>query len=117
MKAVHLSPHEQERLWRTGGHPGRWTGTVRVVRDRLPLLHSTVGLGPDAPAWLPPVAPRAYASTVHIADEHSDVRTGDDAVRPPLRGGWVTTAWGTELHHVVRASVALTPAAPVRMPA
>jgi urease accessory protein len=112
-----LTATEQVLLGRTGEEPGRWTGTVRVVRERLPLLHTTVGLGPDAPAWLPPVAPRAYASTVHIADEQAEVRTGQDAVRLPLPGGWVTTAWGSELHDVVRAAAALTPAAPVRMPA
>lgn len=112
-----LTATEQVLLGRTGEDPGRWTGTVRIVRDGLPLLHTTVGLGPDAPAWLPPVAPRAYASTVHIADEQTDVQTGDDAVRLPLPGGWVTTAWGAELHHVVRAASALTPTAPVRMPA
>jgi len=112
-----LTATEQVLLGRTGEDPGRWTGTVRIVRDGLPLLHTTVGLGPDAPAWLPPVAPRAYASTVHIADEQTDVQTGDDAVRLPLPGGWVTTAWGAELHHVVRAAAAPTPTAPVRMPA
>ena len=112
-----LTATEQVLLGRTGEDPGRWTGTVRVVREGVPLLHTTVGLGPGAPAWLPPVAPRAYASTVHIADEQSDVQTGDHAVRLPLPGGWVTTAWGAELHHVGRAAAALTPAAPVRMPA
>jgi urease accessory protein len=65
---------------------------------------------------LPPVAPRAYASTVHIGSP-ADVLTADDAVRLPLPGGWVTSAWGSELHHVVRAVAALTPAAPVRVPA
>jgi urease accessory protein len=64
------------------------------------LLHTTVGLGPGEPAWLPPVAPRAYASWVHIGVEKTDVATADDAVRLPLPGGWVTTAWGAELHRV-----------------
>ena len=32
--------------------------------------------GPAQPAWLPPVAPRAYASTVHIGDETTEVATG-----------------------------------------
>jgi len=112
-----LTAAEQVLLGRTGEEPGRWTGTVRVVRDGRPLLHTTVGLGPDQPAWLPPVAPRAYASTVHIANDETDVLTGDDAVRLPLPGGWVTTAWGSELHRVVRAAAALTPDAPVRVPA
>ena len=69
------------------------------MRAGRPLLHTTVGLGPGAPAWLPPVAPRAYASTVHIGDRRRpSVLTGEDAVRLPLPGGWVATAWGEELH-------------------
>jgi urease accessory protein len=113
-----LTATEQVLLGRTGEEPGRWTGTVRVVRDGRPLLHTTVGLGPGQPAWLPPVAPRAYASTVHIGNHGTnDVLTGEDAVRLPLPGGWVTTAWGTDLHRVVQAAAALTPGAPVRMPA
>jgi hypothetical protein len=47
---------------------------------------------------LPPVAPGAYASAVHIGDEKSEVATAGDAVRLPLPGGWVMTAWGEELH-------------------
>ena len=62
------------------------------------MPHTTVGLGPGEAAWLPPVAPRAYASRVHCAaeagDDAADVATGEDAVRLPLPGGWVTTAWG-----------------------
>jgi urease accessory protein len=112
-----LTATEQVLLGRTGEEPGRWTGTVRVVRDGRPLLHTTVGLGPGQPAWLPPVAPRAYASTVHIGDGDATVLTGEDAVRLPLPGGWMTTAWGTDLHRVVRAAAALTPGAPVRVPA
>ena len=113
-----LTATEQVLLGRTGEEPGRWTGTVRVARDGRPLLHTTVGLGPGQAAWLPPVAPRAYASTVHIGNhETNDVLTGEDAVRLPLPGGWVATAWGTDLHRVVRAAVALIPDAPVRVPA
>jgi urease accessory protein len=109
-----LTATEQVLLGRTDEEPGRWTGTVRMVREGWPLLHTTVGLGPGEPAWLPPVAPRAYASTVHIGSA-ADVLTVDDAVRLPLPGGWVTTAWGTELHRVVRALDAL--GAPVQVPA
>ncbi|MCW2705200.1 MAG: urease accessory protein [Blastococcus sp.] len=113
-----LTATEQVLLGRTGEEPGRWTGTVRVARDGRPLLHTTVGLGPCQAAWLPPVAPRAYASTVHIGNhETNDVLTGEDAVRLPLPGGWVATAWGTDLHRVVRAAAALIPGAPVRVPA
>jgi urease accessory protein len=61
------------------------------------------------PAWLPPVVLRAYASTVHAADDETGVATGKDAVRPVLPRGWVTTAWGAELHRVVRAADELTP--------
>lgn len=110
-----LTATEQVLLGRTGEEPGRWTGTIRVVRAGRPLLHTVVGLGPGEPAWLPPVAPLAYASTVHIADEEAEVVTGDDAVRLPLPGGWVTTAWGRELHRVVSAVDALD--APIRVPA
>lgn len=109
-----LTAAEQVLLGRTGEEPGRWTGTTRIVRSGRPLLHTTVGLGPGEPAWLPPVAPRAYASTVHLADDESDVMTSDDAVRLPLPGGWVATAWGSELHRVLRAAEALTPGAQVR---
>jgi urease accessory protein len=108
-----LTATEQVLLGRTGEEPGRWTGTTRVLRDGRPLLHTTVGLGPGEAAWLPPVAPRAYASTVHIGAD-ADVRTGEDAVRLPLPGGWVTTAWGAELHRVVRAADELTPGAHLR---
>ncbi len=97
-----LTAAEQVLLGRSGEEPGRWTGTTRVVVDGRPLLHTTVGLGPGAPAWLPPVAPRAYASTVHVG-QAAGVLTADDAVRLPLENGWVATAWGTELHSVVRA--------------
>jgi urease accessory protein len=106
-----LTATEQVLLGRSREEPGRWTGTVRVTREGRPLLHTTVGLGPGEPAWLPPVAPRAYASTVHIGADQAAVLTGEDAVRLPLPGGWVTTAWGAELHRVVRAAAALAPAA------
>src|SRR3954454_19336279 len=132
--AVHLSPHQQERLLlsyaaeltvglgpaaglsateqvllgRSGEKPGRWTGTTRVVPDGTPLLHTTVDLGAGAPSWLPPVAPRAYASTVDVRAGKAEVATGQDAVRLPLPGGWVSTAWGAELHQVVAALDALS---------
>jgi len=108
-----LTATEQVLLGRTGEEPGRWTGTTRVERAGRPLLHTTVGLGPGEPAWLPPVAPRAYASTVHLGAD-ADVLTGEDAVRLPLPGGWVTTAWGEELHRVVGAADALTPGVDLR---
>lgn len=95
-----LTASEQVLLGRTGEEPGRWTGTTRIERCGRPVLHTTVGLGPGEPAWLPPVAPRAYASTVHIGDEEPAVATAVDAVRLPLPGGWVGTAWGEELHAV-----------------
>ncbi|MGY1815095.1 urease accessory protein UreD [Blastococcus sp. SYSU D00820] len=102
-----LTATEQVLLGRTGEEPGRWTGTTRVVREGHPLVHTTIGLGPGAPAWAPPVAPVAYASTVSLGAGRQDVATGEDAVRLPLPGGWVATAWGTQLHRVVRALDAL----------
>ena len=105
---------EQVLLGRAGEEPGRWTGTTRIERNGRPLLHTTLDLGPGAAAWWPPVAPRAYASTVHLADDVAEVATGPDAVRLPLPGGWVATAWGAELHRVVAAVESLTgPAARV----
>ena len=110
--AAGLTSAEQVLLGRRGEKPGRWTGTTRVVREGRPLLHTTVDLGPGAPAWLPPVTPRAYASTVHLdAGAHPSqqpVATGEDAVRLSLPGGWTATAWGTELHRVAGALARLT---------
>jgi urease accessory protein len=105
-----LSATEQVLLGRAGEAPGRWTGTTRIERNGRPLLHTTVGLGPGEPAWLPPVAPRAYASAVHIGNGKTEVATAEDAVRLPLPGGWVTTAWGAELHRVVSIVERLVPA-------
>jgi urease accessory protein len=96
-----LTATEQVLLGRMGEQPGRWTGTTRIERSGRPLLHTTVGLGPGAPAWLAPVAPRAYVSTVSIGTPRADVGTGVDAVRLPLPGGWVGTAWAGELHEAV----------------
>ena len=113
-----LTATERVLLGRAGEEPGRWTGTTRIVREGRPLLHTTVGLGPGEPAWLPPVAPLAYASTVHLGGSGShpaSVRTGNDAVRLPLPSGWVTTAWGRELHRVMAAADEL--AGPARVPA
>jgi urease accessory protein len=78
----------------------------RRLRLNLPDA-TTLRLGPGAPAWLPPVVPRAYASTVHLSSGTSAVVTGTDAVRLPLPGGWVTTAWRGELRRVVAAVAAL----------
>jgi urease accessory protein len=76
-----------------------------------------LGLGPGEAAWLPPVAPWAYASTVHIGADEADVPTKEDAVRLPLPGCWVTTARGSEQHLVARATAALTPRVGVQVPA
>ena len=56
---------------------------------------------------------------MHVSGEDTDVdvRTGEDAVRLPLPGGWVSTAWGTELHRVVRAVDGLDPRTVARVPA
>jgi urease accessory protein len=104
-----LTATEQVLLGRVGEEPGRWTGTTRVERNGRPVLHTTIGLGPGAPAWLPPVAPRAYVSTVRIGDHPPPgVSTGDDAVRLPLPGGWVATAWAAELHQAAGQLRAVT---------
>jgi urease accessory protein len=103
-----LTATEQVLLGRMGEEPGRWTGTTRITRTGRPVLHTTVGLGPGAAAWLPPVAPRAYVSTVAIGDPRAEVETGVDAVRLPLPGGWVGTAWAGELHEAVARLAAVT---------
>jgi urease accessory protein len=93
----------QVLLGRMGEKPGRWTGTTRIERAGRRMLHTTVGLGPGAPAWLPPVAPRAYVSTVSVGNPRGEVEVcpGPDAVRLPLPGGRVGTAWAGELHEAV----------------
>jgi urease accessory protein len=109
-----LTACEHVLLGRTAEEPGRWTGTTRIERGGVPVLHTTVDLGPGNRCWLPPVAPRAYASTVHLgapADPPAgarggapaEVAVGADVVRLPLPGGWVTTAWGDQLHRVAAA--------------
>lgn len=107
-----LGATEHVLLGRTGEEPGRWTGTTRIARGGVPLLHTTLDLGPGAPSWLPPMTPRACASTVHVSPGTSaDVQAGVDAVRLPLTGGWVATAWGERLHQVTSAAAALEPGA------
>ncbi len=101
-----LAATDHVLLGRSGEEPGRWTGTTRVEQAGRPLLHTTVALGPGAPGWLPPVAPRAWAATVSVG-ARLPVATGQDAVRLPLEGGWSATAWGSELHRVVQALEAL----------
>lgn len=108
-----LTATEQVQLGRTGEQPGRWTGTTRVERAGVPLLHTTVGLGPGAAAWLPPVAPRAWASTVHLGCAAGRV-TGEDAVRLPLERGWVASAWGDRLAPTRTRLAALGGATPVQ---
>ena len=118
-----LTAAEQVLLGRSNEEPGRWTGTTRIERDGTPLLHTTVALGPGAPAWLPPVAPRAYASAVQLGSgfpdsvQDTDTATAEDAVRLPLPGGSVTTAWGDQLHRVVLALEELAPRPAARVPA
>jgi urease accessory protein len=104
-----LTATEQVLLGRAGEAPGRWTGTTRIERSGRPLLHTAVGLGPGAPAWLPPIAPRAYVSTVSVGGPLAEVATGVDAVRLPLPGGWVGTAWAGELHEAVTRLASVAP--------
>lgn len=114
-ETAELTATERVLLGRTGEEPGRWTGTTRVQRAGRPVLHTTVDLGPGAAAWLPPVTPRAYVSTVHLHSGFAEVAAGQDAVRLPLPGGWVTTGWGAELHRVSAAVAVLDQ--PVAVPA
>jgi urease accessory protein len=44
---------------------------------------------------------------VHVGSP-APVTTAGDAVRLPLDGGWVATAWGEQLHLVAAALAALT---------
>jgi urease accessory protein len=93
------------------GGPAPDTGSPagpRVVRAVRPLLHTTLDLGPGAPARLPPVAPRAYASTVHVGSDDRPAATRADGVRLPLPGGGTATAWVAELHRVTGALATLT---------
>ena len=82
------------------------------------MLHSTVGLGPGTPSWLSPPAPGAYASAVLLAPSNPraevEARTGDDAGRPPLPGGWLGTAWGRGLDGTVARLAALDGAVAAR---
>jgi urease accessory protein len=87
---------ERVVLGRAAEGPGRWTGTVRVERDR-PLLHTTQELGPGAAGWAHPFTPRAYASELVLDGSSVDPAVGPDAVRLPLAGGWVATAWADHL--------------------
>jgi urease accessory protein len=55
---------------------------------------------------------------VHLGSEPAEVGTAENAVRLPLRSGWVTTAWGAEIHRVVAAAEASGgPVSRGRMPA
>jgi urease accessory protein len=63
----------QVLLGLAGEEPSRCTGTTRIAVDGQPVLHTTIELGLGAPAWLPPVVPRAYASTVHLGSEPAEV--------------------------------------------
>jgi urease accessory protein len=110
-EGAELTATEQVLLGRTGEEPGRWTGTTRLTLAGRPVLHTTTGLGPGAPAWAGPFTPRAYASTVHLGREGT-AGTGTDAVRLPLPGGWVATSWGDRLHRVVAALDQLVPGRP-----
>jgi urease accessory protein len=88
---------ERVVLGRAGEGPGRWTGTVRVERCGRPLLHTTQELGPGGAGWAPPFTPRAYASELVLDGSEVIPAVGADAVRLPLPGGWIGTAWADEL--------------------
>src|SRR3954467_10442489 len=44
--AAVLTATEQVLLGRTAEEPGRWTGTTRIERVGVPVLHTSVDLGP-----------------------------------------------------------------------
>jgi urease accessory protein len=88
---------ERVVLGRTGEAPGRWTGTVRVERAGVPVLHTTQDLGPGGAGWAPPFTPRAYASELVLDGSAGTPEVGVDTVRLPLPGGRTTTTWGAEL--------------------
>lgn len=100
---------ERVMLGRHGEPPGQWSGTTRVERDGVPLVHTTLALGPDAPAWRPPMTPRAYATDL-LVDEQAEreSRTEGCAVLLPLPGGRISTAWGERLDQVLAAIDRLT---------
>jgi urease accessory protein len=101
---------------RAGEGPGRWTGTARIAGERPAGAAGHRRVRARGGRLVAAGAPRAYASSVHLADP-AGAGTGLDAVRLPLPGGWVTTAWGRELHPVVAAAEALTGPAAARVPA
>jgi hypothetical protein len=115
---VHLTPHEQQGLplsYAAELARRRRAGGLQLnLPEATAIAEFTADLGAGEAAWLLPVAPWAYASTVHIR-RPADGLTADDAFRLPLPCGWVLTAWGAELHRVVRALDAL--GAPVAVPA
>ena len=94
-----LTATEQVLLGRIGEEPGRWTGTTRVVAGRpAAAAHHR-----RARARVrPPGCRRSRRGPMHprcrSVRTPAEVLTGEDAVRLPLPGGWVATAWGGELH-------------------
>ncbi len=107
-----LTATEQVQLGRVGEEPGRWTGTTRVERAGVPLLHTTVGLGPG-PGPGCPRSPRAPTPAPSTWVGPLDRATGQDAVRLPLERGWVATAWGDRLAATLGRLALLGGAAPV----
>lgn len=92
---------ERVVLGRAGEEPGRWTGTLRVERDGVPVLHTSQELGPGGAGWAPPFTPRAYATELVLDGSTVDATTGEASVRLPLPGGWTATAWADHLDAAV----------------
>lgn len=100
-----LAITERVVLGRHAEAPGHWTGTTRIVRDGTALLHTTVALGPGAPAWRPPTVPRAYATDLLLAPGCQPATSS--ALAPasllvPVPGGRLATGWGDRLDDVLR---------------
>jgi urease accessory protein len=91
---------ERVVLGRAGEGPGRWTGTTRVARAGVPVLHTSQELGPGGAGWAPPFTPRAYAGMLVLDGRPVEPGYGERWVQLPLPGGWTGTAWADRLDEV-----------------
>ena len=113
---------ERVVLGRAGEEPGRWTGTLRVEPDGVPVLHTSQELGPGgagvgAAVHAQGVRDRARAGRVHCG-RHDRRGLGPAAAagrmdrdglgRPPRRRGTPDRERGTVMDLVVAARRVLT---------